>query len=152
MKLTPNFSSEEFVVSAQHKALVTEILASITPLDEYKFFLLARMILQPIRDYIDMPIQINSGKRSEALNKAIGGATNSDHLYREECAAVDFTLNDTIKTQKAFIWLLNKPYLYGQLISYPDKNDRETFLHISLPSKAHHGERLRKVNGKFGKI
>jgi uncharacterized protein YcbK (DUF882 family) len=36
--------------------------------------------LQVLRDVIGMPITINSGYRTDAHNKAIGGATNSQHL------------------------------------------------------------------------
>lgn len=35
---------------------------------------LAENIFQPLRDFFGVPIQIASGYRSEALNKAIGGA------------------------------------------------------------------------------
>jgi len=150
--LTDHFSLSEFIVSSSHSELLEEIRNSITEIDRYKMFLLCRMILEPLRADLNMPIQINSGKRSASLNKAIGGAPNSDHLYLNECAAVDFTLREPFKTQKALIYLLNKPYLYGQVISYPDKGGMETFIHVSMPSKAHYGERLRKVGGVFAKM
>ena len=152
MDLTPNFSSREFVVSERYPDLVEEIWKSLIGMDHYKFFLLARTILQPIRDYLGLPVKITSGKRSDVLNKAVGGAATSDHLYKHECAAVDFTLNDPFKTQKAHIFLLSKRYLFGQLIMYPDEHGFHTFIHVSLPSKSHLGECLRKVNGKFEKL
>ena len=36
--------------------------------------------LQVLRDEVKMPIRINSGHRSEAHNKAVGGAVNSQHV------------------------------------------------------------------------
>ena len=35
------------------------------------------------------PISITSGYRPPAINAAVGGATNSEHLYKSECGAVD---------------------------------------------------------------
>jgi uncharacterized protein YcbK (DUF882 family) len=36
------------------------------------------------------PIIITSGYRPPAVNTAVGGASNSEHLYRPGCGAVDF--------------------------------------------------------------
>lgn len=41
---------------------------------------LATNLLQPLRDHIGLPIKVNSGYRSPALNKAVGGVSNSSHL------------------------------------------------------------------------
>ena len=37
--------------------------------------------LQKVRDILNRPIIITSGYRSPAHNRAVGGATNSQHLY-----------------------------------------------------------------------
>ena len=44
---------------------------------------LAEDVLQPIRDAWRSPIVVNSGFRSEAVNKAVGGAKNSQHRLGE---------------------------------------------------------------------
>ena len=38
-------------------------------------------ILQKIRDHFKKPVNINSGYRTVTKNKAVGGATYSQHLY-----------------------------------------------------------------------
>lgn len=52
---------------------------------------LCEYILEPIRQQIDKPIIVTSGYRSYKLNKFIGGAPNSDHVYG---SAADVRLAD----------------------------------------------------------
>ena len=47
--------------------------------------------LQELRDAYGKPIIVNSGYRSEELNKAVGGSRISSHLY---CLAADIRTND----------------------------------------------------------
>lgn len=150
--LTTNFNIAEFVVSKDYPELLQEVTDYVTDFDIYKFFLLARMILEPVRAKIGKPITITSGKRSKALNNAIGGAPYSDHLYQNETAACDFKLPTSPDTEEAFSILTQTRQLYGQLIAYPNKTGSHTFIHVSLPSKKHHGEILEKVNGVFRKV
>lgn len=57
--------------------------------------------LQIIRDEYGKPIVISSGFRCEELNKLVGGAKNSDHLYG---AAADFhSLSDKLVDNKT-LW------------------------------------------------
>ena len=39
------------------------------------------------------PIIVTSGHRPPAINASVGGASNSEHLYKPGCGAVDFYLN-----------------------------------------------------------
>ena len=48
--------------------------------------------LQNIRDAYGKPINVNSGYRSPALNRAVGGSRRSSHLY---CLAADIRPNYT---------------------------------------------------------
>ena len=41
--------------------------------------LLAEKVFEPLREWVGGPIRINSFFRGKALNKAIGGATSSQH-------------------------------------------------------------------------
>lgn len=65
-------------------------------------------VLQYIKDQLKIPITINSAYRSEAVNRAVGGASNSDHKIGQ---AVDFTSSAmTPKQIVDAIRGLNLPY------------------------------------------
>lgn len=44
---------------------------------------LATDILQPLRDAVGVPVNVTSGYRSPAVNKAVGGAKTSQHVLGE---------------------------------------------------------------------
>lgn len=58
-------------------------------------------VLQPMRDHFGVPIEVTSGYRSWAVNKRVGGAPNSSHLFGE---AVDFKVMGTPADQ-IFDWV-----------------------------------------------
>lgn len=70
MKLTDNFRLEEFE-SRDGLPFPDEVIYNVQELAHN---------LQIIRNEIKVPIQINSGYRSPSHNKAIGGASKSQHL------------------------------------------------------------------------
>jgi uncharacterized protein YcbK (DUF882 family) len=136
-KPSKDFEYSEFVVSAEHPELAKQITLSDT--DKLKIALICLMNLQPVREKLGMPVVILSGKRSPELNKLIGGADASDHLYENDTAAVDFTVPGA---SMFAIWhgLILNPRTFGQCIYYPKQN----FIHISLPSQKHCGEYWEK--------
>lgn len=98
-------------------------------------------ILQPLRDHLGKSIHINSGYRSPEVNKAIGGATNSQHTFGE---AADIVVEGFTPQQLAqYIDSLNLPF--DQLIQEP------TWVHVSFRASNNRHERLiaTKVNGKM---
>jgi len=40
------------------------------------------------------PVIITSGHRPEAINRSVGGASNSEHLYKPGCGAIDWYIKD----------------------------------------------------------
>lgn len=136
--LTKNFSLPEFAVSADHPYLASLIIFSET--DITKLFYMCILNLQPIRDWLSASVKILSGKRTPELNKAVGGADHSDHLFDFVSAACDFTVPG-YDMERIWHWVQktnipenHRPF--GQLIFYPSKN----FCHISMPTLKHHGE------------
>ncbi len=133
MDLTEHFSLKEFFVSHDYPHLIDWLVPS--ELDRLKCYLLAKTILEPLR-VKSGPIKILSGKRTEELNNRIGGAKNSDHLFWGSSAACDIS---TANAHQSFLDLtFLPPSSFGQIIFYPGRN----FIHISLPTERHQGERL----------
>lgn len=86
--LAPNFQLFEFTRSRMAKSRgipnrITEdhIIANLRKL--------SMQVLEPVRVLAGMPIRITSGYRSPALNAAVGGVTESQHLFGE---AADITI------------------------------------------------------------
>lgn len=79
--------------------------------------------LQNLRNKIKMPIVVTSGYRSEAVNKAVGGAKNSAHLRG---GAADIRCADNEKLLK----LIKEECLYDELGVYY-KGGKISRFHVS---------------------
>ena len=80
MKLTKNFSKSEFDCKS----------GADMPLEVLENVKLLAIQLQKIRDYVGLPIRINSAYRSEAHNELIGGVKTSQHILGK---AADITID-----------------------------------------------------------
>ena len=73
------FSVQELCVSGSYPKLV-QVPKQGT--NEYRNVVtLIEKLLDPVREKLGKPIRVTSGYRPAALNKAVGGASNSNHLY-----------------------------------------------------------------------
>lgn len=127
-QFTKNFSYDELIASATAKRLGLDN----TPNEQEKEKLrkLAEDVLQPIRDAWRSPIVVNSGFRSEAVNRAVGGAKNSQHRLGE---AADISIGGKERNKKLFNFinkLIQKGTIkVGQLID----EYNYSWIHVSLP-------------------
>ena len=83
------------------------------------------------KGYGDPAIMVNSGYRSEALNKAVNGSKTSEHLLG---TAADIEPKNG-RNKEFFEWM--KTYVadkqFSQLINeYPDKRNSPKWIHISI--------------------
>lgn len=143
--ISKNFSFSEFVVSASFPQLAAQILLNRS--HTIKLHWLTHIILQPLRDVlndgvstVDSQILIvpTSGIRSEALNSAVSGVSNSDHLYSKLSCACDITIGDNTKLylEIAYDFCFTVRRCIKQFIYYlpfTDERGRQTgnFIHIS---------------------
>ena len=95
-------------------------------------------LLQLIRDYMNTPININSGFRTPRWNKAVGGASNSYHLYGR---AFDCSSNNNYK----FGYLANGLGIRGIIHydSFTHIDTRETIYHANYGSSKFEFDSLR---------
>ncbi len=108
--ITPNFKVSEFAChDGTDKVLIDHELL---------------YLLQLIRSFMNVPININSGYRTSSYNRKIGGATNSYHLYGR---AADCSSNNNTK----FVYLANGLGIRG-IIRY------DTFTHIDTRDTIYH--------------
>jgi len=97
---------------------------------------------EPIREHLAQPIKINSGFRSGALNRAIGGAATSQHSLGE---AIDLDLHD----RDLFEWVIDNVE-FDQLIFEGGTTDKAGWFHISYRKGRLRKQVLRMVK-KGGK-
>lgn len=97
---------------------------------------LVKYILDPLRFKYGKPIEVNSGYRCEALNKAVGGSKTSHHLFG---LAADITGKSKIENEKLFNLAQELNLPFDQLINEKDyswihisynKNPRKQVLHL----------------------
>lgn len=118
MQLTENFTVEEFYCNdEQHTPVPPELMQNVLKLAEQ---------LQILRDNLKEPIHINSGYRTEAYNKKVGGKPASKHLLAQ---AADITVKSKSPKQlAAYIEkLIGKGILkFGGMGIYPG------FVHVDI--------------------
>jgi zinc D-Ala-D-Ala carboxypeptidase len=100
-------------------------------------------IFEPLRAHVGKPIRVNSGFRSFAVNKRIGGSKTSQHMKGE---ALDLNIQDAT----TFEWM-RKNLDFDQLI-YEFGNDAgPQWVHVSYRIDKKHRKqvlRAKKVAGK----
>ena len=109
---------------------------------------LVEEVLDPLRKAYGKPIRVNSGYRCPAKNKAVGGATASQHMKGE---AADITAGSP-EENIILAQLLVKAGKYYQCIIYVGRNDlKPRFIHVSWKRCGGNRTQLRKkVDGVNG--
>lgn len=80
-------------------------------------------VLDPLRDWYGKPVYVNSGYRCPQLNRAVGGAADSQHLKGE---AADITAGSPAENRRLFNYIMR--YLpFDQLID----ESRYAWIHVS---------------------
>ena len=123
-QITRNFTLEELSHSNTAVARGIENIPDVQ--QQLNLTVLAKRLLQPLRDIYNEPFIINSGFRSQETNKTVGGVPNSQHTKGQ---AADVQVKDPRKLLTA---LLKSGLDFDQAILYQD--GRNNFLHMSYNS------------------
>ena len=89
---------------------------------------LCAYVLEPLRMAMKEPIKIGSGFRCEALNKAVGGVSNSQHMKGQ---AVDLCIDGDIKKGKKWFEYIKNHLPFDQLIWEKNPKTGSYWVHVS---------------------
>ena len=119
LQLSEHFKLGEFIQSriACSQNILAQFVYHTDIVDNIRY--LHDKLLLPLRQAIGAPITINSGYRCRALNMAVGGASNSLHLWGR---AADITAGDrqsllieTVRMFKYHEFIIHKTYIHVSL-------------------------------------
>ena len=105
-------------------------------------------VFEPLREWVNGPIKINSFYRSVALNKAIGGSSRSQHC---EGRAMDIDDTFRYKTNAEMYKYIKENLSFDQMIWEFGTDKNPDWVHISYVSEEQNRNRCLKatrVNGK----
>lgn len=95
-------------------------------------------VLDPLREAYGKPITVNSGFRSPALNKAVGGSATSDHMQGR---AADITGGSPAENKKLFNLVQSLGLPFDQLID--EKNF--AWVHVSYRNEKENRKQVLKL-------
>ncbi len=138
MNLSEHFTLDEFTRSISHPNISNIPTASqVAAMDD-----LCAAVLEPVRKHFGKPVVILSGFRSPELNKAIGGASASQHMNGE---AADI---EVYGVSNAALWnFIFHTGRFDQLVAeYFSKDDpRAGWVHVSYRQGKNRKEALSCV-------
>ena len=103
---------------------------------------LAANVLEPLRVAMGEPIKIGSGFRCPALNKAVGGVGNSQHMKGQ---AADLCIDGDIEKGKRWFNYIRQHLPFDQLI-WEHNSKGSYWVHVSFRSD---GKNRRNVIGNL---
>jgi len=127
MKLTEHFDVAEF----EHEAPIPQNCLAI-------FKALCADILEPIRGFVGVPVEITSGYRTRLINAQephgmIHGAPNSEHVATPMFCAADFIfVNPVISYRNCFDWIRKNPSLPFHQVILEHGQLGSNIIHISI--------------------
>lgn len=138
-----HFTISELIYSRDHWK---RIWNRTTPEVEQNLTALVATILDPLRERYGKPINVNSGYRCQALNKAVGGVRNSQHLTGE---AADIDTGSKTENRKLMKMIVDMNLPFCQLIDEKDF----AWVHVSYRRIGDNkGQILRFKNGVYKSI
>ena len=110
--------------------------------------LVTNKVFEPLREWVDGPIKINSFFRSPELNTAIGGSSKSQHC-KGQAMDIDDTFGKATNAEM-YNWI-KKNLDFDQMIWEFGDDDNPDWVHVSYVSKQDNRQRCLlayKDNGK----
>ena len=125
MRISKNFTLEELTASETAKA--KGISNNPGQTDIVNLCGLVHNVLQPLRNWWGKEVKIGSGYRSLALNRAVGGVSNSQHMKGE---AADLCIDGDMAKARSWFQYIKQHCEFDQLIM--EHNAKGTYwVHVS---------------------
>jgi hypothetical protein len=124
--ISNHFSLEEFTSSSTAKAKGIINMPGIVAIVNMTY--LCDRVLEPLRKAMGYPIKIGSGFRCKALNKEVGGASNSQHLTGQ---AADLCIDGDIQKGRKWFEYIKKYLPFDQLIWERNPKTGSCWVHVS---------------------
>jgi len=136
-QLSEHFHLDEFTRS---NTALRKGISNVPGAQEYfNIQLLCNKVLEPIRLYWNKPVIITSGFRSEKLNKAIGGATESQHIKGK---AADIEIMG-VDNKELFRWISNTQDIDQIILEYyKDGKTNSGWVHVSWSKFGNRNQKL----------
>lgn len=137
--LTPHFKLSEFTKSSTATARKIDNTPSQEVISNLQA--LCQNVLEPLRAYVNesspskgdkrgsVPIIIGSGYRSPALNKAVGGVANSQHMTGEAC---DIHIPDEATGKRWFVWLMDNVPFHQLIWEKSTPSSTRHWIHVAF--------------------
>ena len=146
MKLSEHLELAEVIRSESAKRLGISNMPPEEHINNLKK--LAENVFEPIRMNFRQPIRISSGYRSQSLNKAIGGATNSQHSIGE---AIDIDMEGTQLSNKEIFNFIKNKINFDQLIYEFGNSNEPDWVHVSYKANGQQRKQVLKAIKEQGK-
>jgi len=157
MKLSNNLTLKEAIKSIT--AIKRGVDNSPNAEEIEKLKVTAEKVFQPVRDHFNIPIGVNSMFRSKALNKAIGGASGSQHMKGEAIDIDADRYGGKIEVSGEMVNFTNKMIFdfikdnldFDQLIWEYGTSDEPDWVHVSYNPVGNRKRVLKVIRGKDGR-
>lgn len=97
--------------------------------------ILINQVLDPIREYMNEPIYVNSGYRCPLLNKAVGGVAGSQHVLGQAADITTRSRENNLIMER----YIEENIVFDQMIIY------KNFIHISYRTTGNRKEIIYKA-------
>lgn len=145
-KISKHISYKEGVYSTTAKRLGIDNTPDAYALQNME--LLAEKIFEPLREYVNGPIAINSFYRSPELNQAIGGSSKSQHC---EGRAIDIDDTYGYMSNKEMYEYIKNNLDFDQIIWEFGTDDNPDWVHVSYVDHDFNRQRCLKAYKENGK-
>lgn len=136
IQLSPHFKLSEFTRSTTATARGIDNTPTLSVVSNLQY--LCINVLEPLRAFANQSsplggdkrgILISSGYRSQELNKAVGGAKDSNHLYGY---AADIRISDKETGKKWFCWMMHNLHFDELIWERASPTSSTCWIHVAI--------------------